>query len=452
MQIDTQLIEKYNISGPRYTSYPTALEFHQEFTTNSYLSALSSIEKQKLSIYIHIPFCRNICYYCACNKVITKDSQKADEYIQYLLKEAQLVAKHCASKDIGQIHFGGGTPTFLTSEQIQLILEKLTELFDIDDDAEISIEIDPRTVDRAKLGEFKKIGFNRLSIGVQDFDRKVQSAVNREHSFEMVDSLFVAARSHQFDSVNMDLIYGLPHQTTETFAKTIEQVLKLAPNRIALYNYAHLPHRFKPQRRINADDLPSAEQKIAIFEQTMNQLIEAGYVYIGMDHFALPDDSLNIAQQNGKLHRNFQGYTTHKNYQLVGLGVSSISKVANCYSQNKTDLPSYYQSLAEDKLPVWRGCILSQDDELRRDVIMSLICNFKLDIKAIESAYDISFAAYFKDELEQLNSFIDDGLVILSKEQILITESGRFFIRNICMQFDRYLQEINQLQAFSKVI
>ncbi len=452
MQLDTKLIQKYNISGPRYTSYPTVLEFHQDFIEDSYIKALSSVKSKKLSIYIHIPFCRNICYYCACNKVITKDSKKAEVYVDYLIKEAKLVAKDCASKDVGQIHFGGGTPTFLSPNQLQTIIASLADIYNIDDDAEISIEVDPRTVNSSDLTFYKSIGFNRISIGVQDLDTKVQSAVNREHSYELVESLFAQAKQDGFESVNMDLIYGLPHQTTETFARTIAQVLKLAPNRIALYNYAHLPHRFKPQRRINAADLPSAEQKLAIFESTMNQLIEAGYVYIGMDHFALPNDSLNIAQRNGKLHRNFQGYTTHKDYQLVGLGVSSISKVGNCYSQNQTELSQYYQSLDDSKLPVWRGCTLNQDDELRRELIMSLICNFKLDIVNLESSYNFNFFDYFKTEIEQLDYFAQDGLINISDVSITVTDTGRYFIRNICMQFDRYMQEINQLQAFSKVI
>ncbi len=452
MQINSKLIEKYNTSGPRYTSYPTALEFNQEFTSNGYLKALEELDDQTLSIYIHIPFCQNICYYCACNKVITKDTNKANEYIHYLLKEAELVAKAVPGKKVGQIHFGGGTPTFLSNQQIQTILDSLAELFEINTSAEISIEIDPRTAKDSSLEFFKSIGINRLSIGVQDFNPKVQAAVNREHSFELVNNLFSQAKDNHYQSINMDLIYGLPHQSTESFAKTIEQVIQLTPDRVALYNYAHLPHRFKPQRRINAADLPSAEQKIAIFEATLNQLTEAGYVYIGMDHFALPNDPLNRAQQEGKLHRNFQGYTTHKDYQLIGFGVSSISKVGHCYSQNKTDLKSYYQSLDGSTLPVWRGCELNSDDELRREVIMNLICNFKLDISAIEKQFAINFTQYFAHELSQLESFIHDGLVNVNKEAIKVNQTGRYFIRNICMIFDHYLQELSQIQAYSKVI
>lgn len=452
MQLKSELIEKYNISGPRYTSYPTALEFSAKFDPSNYIEALSNAGDQTLSIYLHIPFCKNICYYCACNKVITKNTEKANQYIDYLLKEMHLLANASSSKELGQIHFGGGTPTFLTNDQIKSILNKLAELFNLREDAEISLEVDPRTVDKERLVELKKLGVNRISIGVQDFTPKVQIAVNREHSYETISDLVTQARASEYQSVNMDLIYGLPHQTTENFAKTIEQVIALKPDRIALYSYAHLPHRFKPQRRINKDDLPSAEQKLVIFDNTLKLLTSAGYVYIGMDHFALPDDSLNIAQRNGELHRNFQGYTTHKDYQLIGIGVSSISKVGNCYSQNQVNLTDYYQALDNNELPVWRGCQLTNDDELRRDVIMSLICNFSLNITEIESKFEITFSKYFSNEILQLKNFIDDGLVEVVPSRITITATGRFFIRNICMTFDSYLQELSQIQSYSKVI
>ncbi len=452
MQLSSKLIQKYNVSGPRYTSYPTALEFNNDFTAKQYLQALSGTQHKTLSLYIHIPFCSNICYYCACNKVITKDKSKADEYIHYLLKEAEMVAANSHSTKLGQIHFGGGTPTFLNVQQLAQIMDNLAKLFEISEDAEISIELDPRTLEPAELIQLYDMGFNRISIGIQDFDSKVQKAINRQNDFQSVSKLVKQARGSYFDSINMDLIYGLPHQTTETFSATVGKIVELKPERIALYNYAHLPHRFKPQRKINSADLPSPEQKIAIFEQTMNQLIDAGYVYIGMDHFALPDDGLNIAQTKGKLHRNFQGYTTHKDHELVGIGVSSISNVNNRYSQNVTDLPSYYQMLKSNQLPIWRGCQLSDDDVLRRDVIMELICNFKLDIAEIEKNYCINFNSYFKFELNQLQEFIYDNLISINQKSISVTENGRYFIRNICMIFDSYLKEINQLQAYSRVI
>lgn len=452
MQIDTDLIAKYNSNGPRYTSYPTALEFEELFSSEDYIRTLGNTEGDTLSLYIHIPFCRNICYYCACNKIITKDSSKADKYIEYLIKEAQLIADNLASKKVGQIHFGGGTPTFLTREQLAFLIEELKSLFQVEDTAEISIEVDPRSVDKGIFAFFQELGINRVSIGVQDFNPKVQTAVNRVHDFESVAALFEEARALNFKSINMDLIYGLPFQTTESIAETLEQVIELKPQRIAFYNYAHLPHRFKPQRRINSDDLPSAEQKIAIFQLALNALTEAGYRYIGMDHFALSDDSLAIAQENGVLHRNFQGYTTHKDLQLVGLGVSSISKVANCYSQNFTSIEEYYKRLDSDQLPVWRGCSLDLDDELRRELIMQLICNFKLDIKTLEAKYPIDFKQYFSHELEQLEGFAEDQLLIIDLPNIEVTQRGRYFIRNICMTFDKYLQELNELKAFSKVI
>ncbi|WP_251358168.1 oxygen-independent coproporphyrinogen III oxidase [Kangiella sp. TOML190] len=464
MPIDSKLLEKYNGSGPRYTSYPTALEFDPNFSPSKYLDALQATEGKTLSLYIHIPFCRNICYYCACNKIITKDSSKADTYIEYLLKEAELIATALNSKQVGQIHFGGGSPTFLSQTQLTTVMNHLSQLFDLNADAEIAIEIDPRTVNAEDIIFYRSIGFNRLSIGVQDLNPQVQVAVNRQHSFDEVAALVRTAKAQQFQSLNIDLITGLPRQTKESVAKTISQIIQLAPDRIAIYNYAHLPHRFKPQRRIHSNELPSAEQKMAIFDLAKNQLIEAGYVYIGMDHFAREKDSLTIAQQRGQLNRNFQGYTTHKDYQLVGLGVSSISKVGDCYSQNLVELNDYYQALdqvpientitenAQASLPIWRGYHLDFDDNVRQAVIMSLIANFTLDKTAIEQQFSIDFDRYFESELIQLAGFADDGLIELSPEQILVTPVGRFFIRTICMQFDRYLQELSQLQAYSKVI
>ncbi|NVK21236.1 MAG: oxygen-independent coproporphyrinogen III oxidase [Kangiellaceae bacterium] len=450
---DQQLVEKYNISGPRYTSYPTALQFAEHFSAQDLIQALQESESDKdLSLYLHIPFCENICYYCACNKVITKKKDKAERYLAALIDEAKMIAQHVGNRPVTQVHWGGGTPTFLSNEQICNLVSELKKLFNFADDGEFAIEIDPRSIDQKTIPSLARAGFNRLSIGVQDFNPQVQNAVNRVQPEDETRNILLQARRNGFESISMDLIYGLPHQTVESFNVTIDKIITMAPDRLSIFNYAHLPHRFKPQRRINSYDLPSAEEKLHIFESAIRKLTDAGYVYIGMDHFALPHDELTKSQQKGELHRNFQGYTTQAGCDLVGLGVSSISQVGEVYSQNMRDLDEYYDKIETQQLAVWRGCFLDQDDALRREVIMQLICHFELDICEFNKTFDINFNDYFAQELEYLKTLQQDGLLTVTDKEIQVSQVGRLLIRNICMAFDTYLQEISQVQSYSKAI
>ncbi len=455
LEWDEELLNKYNISGPRYTSYPTALEFSDDYELDSYITCLNSVSRDKsLSLYIHIPFCSNICYYCACNKVITKDASKSIRYVDNLIKEIKLISRQLNAKTLRQIHWGGGTPTFLSIEQIDRIMQAIRESFDIPDEpgTEISIEIDPRALALEDIRLLSEMGFNRMSMGVQDFDLKVQQSINRVQSFEMTRDMIVEARKYGFQSINLDLIYGLPHQTKATFESTLNKVMEISPDRISVFNYAHLPHRFKPQRKIRNEDLPAATEKLAIFEYIINNLQAQGYLYIGMDHFAKPDDELAIAQKNNRLHRNFQGYTTHEEYELIGVGVSSIGSLNNQYHQNVRDLPAYYEALENNQLPSWRGVAMSQDDEIRKAVIFELICHFELSKKSIEEQFQINFDQYFTNELTLLAPFVEDKLVVIDDTSIAITSRGRLLIRNICMMFDAYLNELHMKQNFSKVI
>lgn len=455
LEWDEDLLEKYNISGPRYTSYPTALEFTEDFQQGSYIKCLKEIhEEQSLSLYIHIPFCQNICYYCACNKIITKHKDKADKYVEMLIKEIRMVGAYVGESKLRQIHWGGGTPTYLEISQINEIMVAIFESFDVPmiDSTEISIEIDPRAIEISDIKKLSKLGFNRMSMGVQDFNLKVQKAVNRIQSYELTKDMIDEARKYSYQSINLDLIYGLPFQTKETFKKTLEQVIEISPDRISVFNYAHLPSRFKPQRRIDGKTLPSAKEKLDIFHFIIDKLQDAGYVYIGMDHFAKPDDELALAQRSNELHRNFQGYTTHKEYELIGVGVSSIGSVNGNYHQNERDIESYYEKLESDELPIWRGVSVNSDDKLRKAVIFSLICHFELSIKSIEEKFNICFNDYFANELKLLSPFISDGLVKVSGSNIKVTNKGRLLIRNICMQFDAYLNEFQIANNFSKVL
>jgi oxygen-independent coproporphyrinogen-3 oxidase len=455
LEWDEQLLAKYNISGPRYTSYPTALEFNDDYTESDYITCLKALPDNKsLSLYIHVPFCQNICYYCACNKIITKDKSRAEKYVSYLLQEISLVAEHIGDNTLRQIHWGGGTPTYLSVEQISRIMSHIRECFVVpaDETTEISIEIDPRALAIEDIEHLAALGFNRMSMGVQDFDLAVQKAVNRIQSFEMTRDMIEEARKYGFKSINLDLIYGLPLQTKQSFERTLEQVMQISPDRISVFNYAHLPHRFKPQRRIEDNKLPSAVEKMAIFQYIIENLQDNGYLYIGMDHFAKPDDELAIAQQNGCLHRNFQGYTTHEEYELIGVGVSSIGSVNSQYHQNVRDIESYYEALESHQLPIWRGVTVSNDDLVRKRVIFDLICHFELSIDSIESDYHIDFNNYFADELEMLAPFVADGLVKITSRDIQVTGRGRLLIRNICMLFDAYVNELHMINSFSKVI
>ena len=446
------MIEKYNYSGPRYTSYPTALEFDDSFTEGDLLSAIAGSKSDKLSLYIHIPFCAKLCYYCGCNKVITRHQHKADQYIEYLAAEIVKRAPLFKHYTVTQMHWGGGTPTFLNPEQIIKLSSLLKSHFNFAKQGEYSIEVDPREIELSMLDALKEAGFNRISIGVQDFNKEVQVAVNREQDEDFIFALIKKAKEMGFVSTNVDLIYGLPHQTPETFAETIQRILDLSPDRLSVFNYAHLPARFAAQRKIKDEHLPSPQQKLDMLHQTIETLTGAGYQYIGMDHFAKPDDELAKLQREGRLHRNFQGYTTQEECDLLGLGVSSISQIGDCYAQNQKDIRPYYEAIDEQGHALWKGCKLNRDDEIRRAVIKQLICHFELDMAKMEQQLGIQFEEYFAEDLKLLQTFIDDKLVNIENRQISISPTGRLLIRNICICFDVYFREKARQQQFSRVI
>jgi len=455
LEFDHQLIERYDLAGPRYTSYPTAVQFSESFGLGDYRQQveLSNQSGRPLSLYFHLPFCDTICFYCACNKIVTKNRKRAQPYLDSLYQEITLQAELLDNtRKVDQLHWGGGTPTFISHDQMRELMQHTREQFNLHDgdSGEYSIEIDPREANAETIGLLRELGFNRISLGVQDIEPKVQKAVNRIQSVEQTTEVINAARDTGFHSVSVDLIYGLPHQSEASFTKTLETVLELNPDRLSVFNYAHLPDMFKTQKQINADELPTPKTKLAILENCINTLTDAGYAYIGMDHFAKPDDELAIAQANGSLYRNFQGYSTHANCDLLGLGVTSIGMINDCYSQNYRGMDDYTQALANNQLAVFRGITLNDDDKLRRRVITELICNFRLDKSAIEADYQIQFDDYFSEALQQLATMQDDGLVEISDERILVTPKGSLFIRNICMSFDFYLKQANN--RFSKVI
>ncbi|NVD08102.1 oxygen-independent coproporphyrinogen III oxidase [Vibrio sp. JPW-9-11-11] len=449
---DQAILDKYNYSGPRYTSYPTALEFHEAFTVADFDMACTQYPDRPLSLYIHIPFCHKLCYYCGCNKVITRHSHKADEYLDVLELEIRTRAALLQQRKVTQLHFGGGTPTFLTKAQISRLMAILRGEFYFEANAEISIEVDPREIELDMLDHLRGEGFNRLSIGVQDFNKEVQKLVNREQDEAFIFAMVERAKQLGFRSTNLDLIYGLPKQTKQSFAETLKQVLEMTPGRLSVFNYAHMPQLFAAQRKIKDDDLPAAEEKMAILQDTIATLTEAGYQFIGMDHFALPDDELAVAQRNGVLHRNFQGYTTQGEADLVGFGVSAISMIGDAYAQNQKELKKYYAQVNDQRHALWKGVALDSDDLLRREVIKQLICNFKLDKMAIESEFNVQFNDYFKQDLELLQTFINDQLVEVDEQEIRVTLRGRLLIRNICMCFDKYLRAKARQQQFSRVI
>ena len=457
---DQDLINRYNQSGPRYTSYPTAVQFDGHFDIQQYqqCAADSARAMQALSLYVHIPFCSHVCYYCACNKIVTRRRDRADIYLRHLYREIELQSALFSHKQpVEQLHFGGGTPTFLSQQQLTALMQHIGNHFQLApyDHGDYSIELDPREVDWPMMNSLRECGFNRVSLGVQDLNPKVQAAVNRVQSDSMIQSVIDAARTMMFKSIHMDLIYGLPFQTPHSFMATIDRVIDMAPDRLSLFNYAHLPHRFKPQRRISEQDLPSPAMKLEILQQATSRLLAQGYVYIGMDHFALPDDELAIASETGTLHRNFQGYTTHRHCDLVGLGISAISQVGDTYSQNSVDETMYYAMINESRLPVVRGWKMNDDDKIRQAVIGQLICQCQLQIGDIERRFGINFREYFSDELEMLKPMMADGLLILNDDGLLeVLPKGVFLIRTICMQFDYYLkqQQAEAKPLFSKVI
>ena len=457
--ITPELLTRFDVPGPRYTSYPTADRFVEAFGEADYLQALdqrknSAIGKATpLSLYVHIPFCESLCYYCACNKIITKHKDRAATYLRYLTREVELHTAHLGmGQSVSQLHLGGGTPTFLSDGELRELMHMLRRHFEFVPGGEYSVEVDPRTVDEQRLAVLAELGFNRLSFGVQDFDPAVQKAVHRVQPAQQVFDLVAAARRLGFESVNVDLIYGLPLQTPESFERTLAQVNELRPDRIALYAYAHLPERFKPQRRIHAAELPSGGAKVAMLSRSLDAFTEAGYVYIGMDHFALPDDALAVAKRQGRLHRNFQGYSTQADCDLIALGVSSIGRVGATYSQNAKTMDEYCDLLDQGHLPVVRGLALTRDDLIRRAVIMALMCQGQLQFESINLAWLVDFRKYFAAELVQLDAMQSQGLVQLSDTGIQVTAMGWFFVRGVAMVFDRYLQADLNRTRFSKII
>lgn len=458
-QISPELLRRYDVPGPRYTSYPTADRFVEAFTAHDYERALAQRRDGPaalvlpLSLYVHIPFCESLCYYCACNKIITKHHEKGASYLRYLEREVSL---HTAVLGMGQpvtqLHLGGGSPTFLSDDELRQLMAMLRRNFAIVPGAECSIEVDPRTVDAGRLQALADLGFNRISFGVQDFDPAVQKAVHRIQPAEQVFALMANAREIGFDSVNVDLIYGLPRQTPESFARTLKQVSELRPDRIALYAYAHLPERFKPQRRIIAADLPPAPSKVSMLAQALASFQGDGYVYVGMDHFALPTDALAVAKRQGRLHRNFQGYSTQPDCDLIGLGVSAIGRIGATYSQNAKTLEEYCDNLDQGRLPVVRGLPLTRDDLARRAVIMALMCQGHVIFESIELAWLLDFRTYFASELEQLKDLEAEGLVVVDETGIQVTSKGWFFVRAVAMLFDRYLQADRNRARFSRII
>jgi len=441
------LVEKYDRPGPRYTSYPTAPQFHAAFAEDDYRSAAersNQAEQPKpLSVYVHIPFCKSLCYYCACNKIITHNTDRAAEYLQWLKQEIRVQgALFDSTRRMTQLHLGGGTPTYLSNAQLGELMAALDDAFHfaMPEEREFSLEVDPRTVTPEQVYELHALGFNRLSFGVQDFDHDVQQAVNRVQSEEQVVSLVKAARDAGFESVSVDLIYGLPLQTVASFDTTLSKIIDLQPDRIAAYSYAHLPELFKAQRLIRPEDMPPPERKLELLELTVQRLTAAGYVYIGMDHFALPDDELSLARENGTLQRNFQGYSTHADCDMVGLGITSIGKVGDTYSQNVKETAQYQHRLDEERLPVFRGYRLSDDDRLRRDVINTLMCHGHLEFAAIEARHDIEFQSYFASALASLEEMAEDRLIALRDHEIEVLPAGRLMVRNLAMAFDAYLK------------
>lgn len=457
---DPQLIQRLDRNGPRYTSYPTADRFTPDFGPDEYQAWMAKRNtggvRRALSIYVHLPFCRTLCFYCACNKIATRNVGKANQYLDYLHREiemqAELLGRRSECSRVVQMHWGGGTPTFYELSDLSRLFDLLRSKFDFADDGEFSIEVDPRSVDEAGVAALRSMGFNRISLGVQDFDIDVQRAVNRVQSETQTLAVIEAARRERFQSVNVDLIYGLPKQNPLTFGHTLDRVIAANPDRVAVYNYAHLPARFKSQRRIREVDIPTPEVKLSLLGLAVERLGAAGYVYIGMDHFARADDSLAVAQREGRLQRNFQGYSTHADSDLLALGVSSIGQIGPTHSQNYRDLDDYYESIDRGQLPVARGMELTADDLLRRTVIQRLMCDFVLSKQNIEISYLIDFNDYFKNELAALDDLAQAGLVELDEHWITVTPRGRMLVRNICMVFDAYLPQSHSPEKFSRVI
>jgi oxygen-independent coproporphyrinogen-3 oxidase len=454
LEVDLELIRRLDKNGPRYTSYPTADRFVGSFNADAYSNWIAKRETNRpLSLYFHIPFCNTLCFYCACNKVITKDRSQSEKYVQYMIKELSIQASLLGEgQRVEQLHWGGGTPTFLSDNQMRELMHATRKHFKMVEDGEYSIEIDPRKVSDETIALLAELGFNRISIGVQDFDAQVQKAVNRIQSEEETLKVINAARANGFKSVSIDLIYGLPKQTIAGFKATLDKVIEANPDRLSIYNYAHMPTIFMPQRRIHEEDLPAPQVKLDILSLAVKMLTDAGYVYIGMDHFAKPDDELAVAQRQRRLHRNFQGYSTHSDCDLVAIGLSSIGKIGSTYSQNFREMDDYYDALDRDVLPIMRGMELNEDDLVRRSIIQDLMCHFELDKESINTTYQIDFDHYFATELGELREYEREGLLKLTPERIGVTPKGRMLIRNICMVFDKYLRTRQKHAVYSKVI
>jgi oxygen-independent coproporphyrinogen-3 oxidase len=456
LRVSEEFLARYNRPGPRYTSYPTAPVWNDSFGPADLEKVHEEADRAKspVSLYMHIPFCESLCLFCACNVIIQKDKRVAPPYLEILKREMTRISQNVSrERPVIQFHWGGGTPTYLTPAQIEDLFGFTREHFTFAPDAEIGIEVDPRVTSREHLGTLRKLGFNRLSMGIQDFQPEVQKAIHRIQPFELTGGLIQTARELGFESVNVDLIYGLPYQTAETFTRTVDQILELTPDRVALFSYAHVPW-LKKQQGSFAGHLPEGMQKFEIFRTGLLKFLEAGYLYIGMDHFAKPGDELAISQQNRTLHRNFQGYTTKAGADLYGMGITAISGIQNAYAQNQRDIPSWEKAVSERGIATMRGYHLSEDDRLRRAVISRLLCHTIVLKNEISHEFNVDFESYFAEELRRLQPFRDDGLVILDANEIRTTWLGRIFIRNLAMIFDPYLekQHLNAKPLFSKTL
>lgn len=457
INFDADMIRKYDRHGPRYTSYPTAVQFNSEVNNDTYIEELdkSNQSNKSLSLYFHIPFCQSLCFYCACAKIITKKHERSIPYLGRVYKELRQQASLISSnRVVEQLHFGGGTPTFLSDDQFEDLFDNIRKNFTLApvEKREFSIEIDPRAVRVSTIPLLRSLGFNRISLGVQDFDPKVQKAVNRIQSVEQTFDVIDSARAVGYKSISVDLIYGLPCQTVVSFKKTLDLLMLKRPDRMSIYSYAHMPHKVRSQRTLNAENLPDAATKLAIFEMTVNYLQNAGYIYIGMDHFALPDDELSLAKQNGTLQRNFQGYSTHADSDLIGFGMTSIGKVNDCFIQNQATEEDYFTDIDHSGLAVTRGYQLNKDDCLRRDIIQSLMCQNRVSITELSKQYQINFFDYFTDEINALFPMVEDKLVTFNIEEIAVTAAGQLLLRNIAMVFDAYIEPVNNKVIFSSTI
>ncbi len=456
-RVDLNMIRKYDKPGPRYTSYPTAPHFNESFTHEHYMDEIVRTNYGEnlsdLSLYFHMPYCDTLCYFCGCNMIITRNRTRVGEYIDYMKKEIDLLRSYINSgRKVKQLHWGGGTPTHLTPDEIHNIASYIHESFTVAEDSENSCEIDPRGLTREHLIALRRNGFNRISMGVQDFNEKVQKAVNRIQPEDLTKQVVDWVKELGFVSLNLDLIYGLPFQTVESFSDTVDKIIALSPDRIAVFNYAHVPWMKKHMALIHVEDIPPAEIKLEILKMTIEKLTSAGYVFIGMDHFAKPDDELAIALREKKLYRNFQGYSTRAGLDLYAFGITAISQLSNIYTQNFKTEKEYYSAIDDEKLPVAKGYKLNDDDHIRRHVIMKLMCDFELDKKAVESLFSLNFDEYFSYGLANLNSFIDDGLVTIEGDKIIVTENGKLLIRNIAMNFDGYIERKEDTGRYSKTV